>query len=249
MTNFPFDTKSAHRHKNSKILAGALVIVFGTLFLIERQGVAMPDWVISWKTILIAVGIVHLYKHGAKKIWGWIMLGVGVVLIVKDLHPQYVDTGLILPVIIILIGISMITKHTNLFGSKKTGHHSVWFDDEKGISSEDYVQSSTYFGGVHKNIVSKSFKGADFTTAFGGIEINLMKADMQEPAKIKASTYFGGMVLIVPNNWQIQSDITTIAGSVEDQRSLPSDVAFDPNKVLILEGTCLFGGVEIRSYS
>ncbi len=240
------------RHRKSKVLAGALIIGFGVAFLLLRMGVAVPSWIFSWKTILIAVGSVLLYKHNFRSFPGFILIGIGSIFLINEIQPHTVDTKLILPVIVISFGVMMIGKATNLFGSKKKGRHrrhrTTMFDDDKEISSDDFIQATTFFGGVTKNVVSKNFKGADFTTAFGGTEINLTRADIQEPITINASTAFGGVTLIVPSNWQVKSDITTIFGAVEDQRTMISDVEHDPEKTVTLTGSCFFGGVEIHSY-
>ncbi|MFT6983246.1 MAG: putative membrane protein [Crocinitomicaceae bacterium] len=122
------------------------------------------------------------------------------------------------------------------------------FDEEIDQSSEDFVKSTTLFGGVKKSIVSKTFKGANFDTKFGGTEINLSQADIQQPVVIHSTTALGGLKIIVPSNWQVKSEISAIFGSVEDKRAPISDLSRDPNKVLILKGNCTFGGVEIISY-
>jgi hypothetical protein len=51
----------------------------------------------------------------------------------------------------------------------------------------------------------------------------------------------------VPSNWLVKPQIAAVFGGVEDKRSVQNAV-FDPNKVLILDGTSIFGGIEIRSY-
>ena len=244
------DKDRATRHRQSKILAGLFIITFGVLFLLERQGMPIADWVVSWKTIVIAAGIVTLFKHKFRHFFGYALIIVGGAFLINDFQPGTVDKNLILPVVVILFGVMMIGKSINVFGSKKKGrrHRTTLFDDDKEISSDDFIQATTFFGGVTKHVVSKDFKGADFTTAFGGTEINLSKADIQQPVTINASTAFGGVTLIVPSNWQVKSEITTVFGAVEDQRALPSDIEHDPEKTVTLTGSCFFGGVEIHSY-
>ena len=39
--------------------------------------------------------------------------------------------------------------------------------DSKGFSSEDYIDATTVLGGIHKNILSKNFKGGDITIFHG----------------------------------------------------------------------------------
>lgn len=235
------------RERNTKIGFGILVIVYGILILLERQGTQFPEWLISWKTIMISVGVLLLYKYKLKSIYPYVLIGVGSALLINDIRPETVDRNLIFPMLAIFIGVYIVVKHLNIFGDK---HQStVIFDDERGISSDDYLKSTTLFGGVTKNVVSKNFKGAKFVTVFGGTDINLSKADIEGPIQIKSTTLFGGVTLIVPSNWEVRSQVTAIAGAVEDQRGIPSDFTFDANKILVLTGTCLFGGVEIRSYA
>lgn len=237
------------RHNQAKVLAGLFIITFGVLFLLERQGLQLGDWVISWKTILIAVGIVTLYKHNFKHFFGYVLIGVGSVFLINEYQPNTIDSKLILPVVVIMFGILMIGKATNMFGfRKKKSPRLTVFDDDREISSDDYIEATTFFGGVNKSVVSKNFQGADFTTMFGGTEINLSKADIQHPVDISATTAFGGITLIVPSNWQVNSEITTVFGAVEDQRNLAPDHQVDPEKTVTLKGSCFFGGVEIQSY-
>ncbi|OFZ61696.1 MAG: hypothetical protein A3D92_18675 [Bacteroidetes bacterium RIFCSPHIGHO2_02_FULL_44_7] len=241
------DTGYASRERNTKLLFGILVIIFGILFLMKRQGTPLPNWVISWKTIMIAAGVLQLYKHRFRSFFAYALIGVGTAMLINDFQPNTIDRKLIAPILVIFFGAFILAKHLNLLGNKKNGSTTL-FDDDREVSSEDYIKSTAVFGGVTKNVVSKSFKGAKFNTVFGGTDINLTKADIEGPIRIKSTTVFGGVTLIVPSNWEVRSEITAIAGAVEDQRGIASDVTYDPSKVVVLTGTCLFGGVEIRSY-
>jgi hypothetical protein len=57
---------------------------------------------------------------------------------------------------------------------------------------------------------------------------------------------FGGAKLIVPPHWQIRSEMVAVFGGIEDKRA-PQN-SYDEDKVVILNGTTFFGGIEIRSY-
>jgi hypothetical protein len=81
----------------------------------------------------------------------------------------------------------------------------------------------------------------------GGSEIDLTQADFTGTVKIDTTNIFGGTKLIVPPTWDVQSDVTAIFGGVDDKRQI-SGVNLDPKKILILDGTCMFGGIEIRSF-
>jgi hypothetical protein len=116
-------------------------------------------------------------------------------------------------------------------------------------NSADYIDSVTIFGGVKKNIFSKTFRGGELVTIFGGTDINLTQADVPHPIILDITQIFGGAKLIVPPHWTIKSeDIVNIFGAVEDKRPIMPENNYDPNKVLILKGTNIFGGIDIKSY-
>jgi predicted membrane protein len=113
--------------------------------------------------------------------------------------------------------------------------------------TDDIIDSTSIFGGVKKNVISKDFKGGEVTAIFGGTELNLSQADINGKVHLEINQLFGGTKLIIPSNWQVQSDTTSIFGSVEDTRS-GSGQYMDPNKVLIIDGSSVFGGISIKSY-
>jgi hypothetical protein len=58
---------------------------------------------------------------------------------------------------------------------------------------------------------------------------------------------FGGVSILVPPHWSVQNDIDGVFHSVEDNRYSNANTV-DTNKVLILQGRCVFGGIEIKSH-
>jgi predicted membrane protein len=119
--------------------------------------------------------------------------------------------------------------------------------DPLASSVEDYVDSTAIFGGIKKNIITKNFKGGEVVSVFGGTELNLTQADMQHPVVLEATQIFGGTTLIVPPHWQVKSEMVAILGGIDDKRPAMQN-GYDPNKILILKGTTLFGGLNIKSY-
>ena len=74
-----------------------------------------------------------------------------------------------------------------------------------------------------------------------------LQADINERVRIDVTTFMGGAKIIVPGSWDVQSEMVAVLGGVEDKRDLrPTNV--DPQKVLVLDGMCLMGGIEIKSY-
>ena len=117
-----------------------------------------------------------------------------------------------------------------------------------GVSPEDYLDTVSIFGGIKKNIISKNFRGGDIVTIMGGAEINLTQADIHGTVIIDITQVFGGTKLIIPPQWKVSSDLAALFGGIEDKRPLMPMGSLTEGKVLILRGTSVFGGIDIRSF-
>lgn len=132
-----------------------------------------------------------------------------------------------------------------------------WKNEQTGIKEgpdvisgdkNDFIRIDSVFSGVNRMILSKNFQGGKISCVFGGAEIDLSQADIQGTAVIKVDVVFGGLKLIVPANWGVQSYIDGAFQSVDDNRKYQSAIDIDHNKMLVLKGTAVFGGVEVKSY-
>jgi hypothetical protein len=131
--------------------------------------------------------------------------------------------------------------------STNVGGNLLQSDIKEEHTQDDYIDSTCIFSGAKKVILSKNFKGGDMVNIFGGCEIDLTQADMTSPAILEVTAIFGGATLIVPSNWAIKSEAVTIFGGIGDKRRI-MPMTDGPTKTLILKGTMVFGGMEIRSY-
>jgi predicted membrane protein len=242
------DENMEKNHRNSKVVGGLIVIAAGVLILLNQMGFSFPPFLLSWKMILIAVGFVMLIKHNFQKTSAYVLIAIGTVFILNDFFPNIIETRFFWPILIIGIGISMIFKNGNLFDKKKpTSIESP--EDLSEVNSEDYVKSASLFSGITKKVVSKNFKGATISSVFGGNEINLSQADFTGEAVIDITCVFGGVTLIVPSHWKVKSDLTSVFGGIDDQRPSMVLESISEDKVLVLKGACVFGGIEIHSYN
>lgn len=264
-------------HRRGKIMGGLLIVAIGSLFLARELGAEIPVWIFSWKMLLIGIGIVMAVKHKFLHP-GWIILvGIGGAFLLNDLYPEMNIKPIVWPVVLIMLGLFIIFKPRRRYGhrmyrhwkrhathhsrhreywEKKYGHygrHGVPnASDYSGCSSEsneDFLESTTIFAAVKKNVISKTFKGGEVTNVFGGSELNLLQADIDGTANLEITQVFGGTTIIVPANWEVKSELmVTVLGHVEDKRPVQPNVAVESPKILRLTGTTVFGGIEIKSY-
>ncbi len=112
---------------------------------------------------------------------------------------------------------------------------------------EELVNATAIFSGVRKTINSKQFLGGDIVSVFGGVEINFLNCDMKAPVVLDVTTFMGGVKLIVPQNWIVKNEVSVLFGGVEDRRPI-MQVNDDSQRVLILKGIAIMGGIDLRSF-
>lgn len=241
--------------KRARIASGIFIILFGTLFLLHRLKFHIAPYLFSWQMIIIAVGIVALIRHKFKKLFGYIIISVGLLFLLQSWYPDSINKDIILPIAVILIGLAIIFKKRNhRFRNKRRFTPEEWrklHDTARygDPTSDDYLDCVNFFGGLKKNVTSQSFKGADLVTICGGTDLNLTNANFEDKVVLDISCVFAGTTLSIPNNWQINSDITTVFGGIEDKRPIDLVENSENKKVVVLQGTCFFGGIEINSFS
>jgi predicted membrane protein len=234
-------------------------VLFGSLYLVKELGGVIPDWILTWQTMLIAIGLVAGVKSNFKR-WGWLIpVFIGSAFLISDFNPELNIRPIVWPIVIIVIGLVMIFKPKRRFNKNrwerwqnyqnvhtyKGGENSCYA--ETVTSGEDHINSTTFMGGIKKNIISKNFKGGEITNILGGAEYNLSQADFTEAVTLEINQVFGGTKLIIPSHWEIKSELVAVLGGIDDKRPIYTNLANSDHKIMILRGTTIFGGIEIRS--
>lgn len=240
------EEKSSTRIFTGRFFAGLVLVVVGSLLLAREMGVYFPRWFFSWEMLLIAFGVFTGARHSFRS-WGWLIpIVIGVAFLADDLAPDLELRHFIWPAIFIGIGLIMILR------PRRSNENKFWEGIPRetavvtGTSEDDTLDAVSIFGGTKKNIISKNFRGGEAVTFFGGTDLNLTQADINGVVVLDLTQVFGGTKLIVPSSWKIQSEVVTVFGGLDDKRNI--SVPADSNKVLLLRGTCLFGGIDIKSF-
>ncbi|MEO7922923.1 MAG: LiaF domain-containing protein [Chitinophagaceae bacterium] len=243
------------RRGQGHVWTGVFILLIGVAALVKASVTDLPDWVFSWQMFLIVLGFFLGLKHGFKGGAWFILIIVGGAFLVRDIYPDLEIRRYIWPIVLMFVGAMLIFRPRGRSyrcrdGQKKnpsSGIEEATLVDESHDIKDDYVDSTSFFGGTKKNIISKNFKGGDLVSIFGGTELDLTRADFNGTATLDLTTIFGGTKLIVPSNWTIKSEVVTIFGGMEDKRNMQA-VTDNSEKILVLDGTVIFGGIEIKSY-
>jgi len=251
------------RNERSRVWTGVFFLVLGALLFTKTAGLILfPSWFFTWPVLLIAIGLFVGIKHGFTTPGPFIMILIGTIFLTDRVTDDIHLRPYMWPIIFVAAGLFIILR------PKKSRCRREWRNDnytgeqpsfttpaneetkpgwESSVNDQsDAIDITAVFGGVKKKVLSKHFKGGDIVAIMGGTEINLLQADFKGRIIVDTFTMFGGTKLIVPNDWDVQSQVVAIFGGVDDKR--PPATNYDPSKVIILEGTCIFGGIEIRNF-
>lgn len=268
MENSEIRSKSS---QTSKKIVGSIVLLVGVVLLLKEMHVDLPSWLISWPMLVVVIGIGQGFKHRFQNI-GWIFIVlVGAAFLVERIAPDSSASQYTWPIILIGLGVFFIFgKGLNKNECKRrrrwqqqygkyfeegdiTNPQTEKNEDPTGkcgdyqSAGEEYIDSTSVFGGTKKKILSKSFKGGDVTNIMGGAELNFYHADIQGVAVLDVVQIFGATKIIVPPSWEVVTEMAVVFAGIDDKRSL-NQVLTDKSKVLVIKGASIFGGIDIRNF-
>jgi predicted membrane protein len=228
-----------------KSIIAILLIVAGVLLMLQTFDViefSLSHYIFSWKTLLIAIGIVILGSN-QHRTTGYVLIGLGLVFWLPSITGFDIRLSQVFwPALLIGIGLVIISRRG------RHNKYDVRSVNPDGSYNSDYVDDISILGGGMKRFSSQNFKGGTITAIFGGSEIDLTSAEIApEGSVLDVFTMFGGTKLIVPGHWQVKSDVISLFGGFNDKRHIKPEVAIE-NKLVLIKGFVMFGGVEVKSY-
>lgn len=234
---------------DSRIIVGFIFVLIGAYLLLYNLNLLpffLPSYVLSWKTLLIAIGLLLVGTRDNKG-GGITLIVVGGVFLVADILDLTIgqlisEVWLFWPAIFIIIGLSLLLRRSR---EKKTENADGFRSYE---SDEDYFEVSAILGGNKKIAYSNNFRGAKVTSVLGGTDLNLLNAKLAPGRhEIDVFAFMGGATIILPNDWNVKLDVTPIAGGVDDKRTFPQTFIPNADTEVIVKGVVLFGGIELKS--
>lgn len=222
------------KQNRGKLIVGLILVILGTLIFLDNNeaiSINIPDYVFSWKVLLIFIGTMLLLGSGNKTA-GSILIFIGAI----SLLPEF------WPLILVGIGVYMLLKQT------KTGEKISKGVTGNSHSNSDSLNELFLFSGAKKIVQTDNFKGGRITSIFGGGEIDLLDCKLAPGENyLELTSIFGGSTIIVPKDWYIDLRITAFLGGFGDSRIKEPNQVYDKSKVLVITGEAIFGGGEIKN--
>lgn len=254
--------KSPSSNSRSGVV-GLILIALGTLFLLDNLDLIPYEisyYLFNWKGIMIMIGALFLSSKDNKSP-GIILIAVGGFFIMSDVLSyefdwHWYDTRkLFWPILLIVIGLVILSRKSK--SPLVSAHVFTSVEDEINTSTRgksmpndsDHINVTAVLGGGDQSITSENFQGGKVTTVMGGGTYDLSKCNLAEGTQeIDILILMGGANFIVPSDWNVRLEVTSIFGGYSDSRKLSTEDKTDATKELLIKGTVLFGGGEVKTY-
>ena len=220
------------------ILRGIILVIIGVIIGLNTIGITDIDIFFDgwWTLVIIVPCFIGLFTN-KDKTGNIIGLLVGVILLLgmQNIIDFNLIWKLLLPSIIVIIGLSLIFKNT--FNSKI--NNEIKKLNNKNTKNNEYCAT---FSGQRIDFPNEEFKGATLNSVFGSITCDLREAKIKEDVVINASSVFGGIDIIVPDDVNIKIKSNSIFGGVNNKKKNNEDKKY----TIYVNASCLFGGVDIK---
>ena len=219
-------------NKTSNIIWGLVLIVLGVIIGLNALDITNIDIFFKgwWTLIIIIPSVIGLITE-SEKTWSLIGLLVGVFLLlgVNDIISFELISKLILPLILIIIGVSLIFK--DVVSAKVK-------EEIKKAKRSNNIYSSSF--GSKTMIIEDKFIGCEVNAVFGEYILDLTKAEINDNCIIKTSAIFGEVKIKVPEKVRVQTISTSILGSTDNNKKKGD------KPVIYVQAFNLFGGTDIK---
>lgn len=259
--------------KTSNIFWGILFVTLGIIL----SGNIFWGWSISfwnwawklWPLVIIVPSCTGMIRRGfnISSLTG-ILIGVGFLLMTNDVVEGSMIRSLILPVALILIGLSIIFKSPNdkenykkreiperkepekrtyendniMYGEVENNQNYNQNNNYNKYSSEKKTEYTAIFSSGQYRFPNDEFKGTSINSIFGSVVLDLRDAIITEDVVINCSVIFAGADIYIPGNVNVKVSSVPIFGGVSNKvRNMNVT-----GPTIYINATCMFGGLDIK---
>ena len=227
----PAPAGPAALHSIGKLMAGLFFTAAGLLLTADNLGfVDAERYLRFWPGILLVVGVFKLLDPLANRIVAIGLVIAGAWLLALNLDLVRFTIFDLWPLILISVGLALLGR---AFGMKSP---------MQGASGGTLAM----FANRHVVETSQDYRGTNLVATLGGHTLDLTGANIvTAPAVIDCFAFWGGIEIIVPDDWEVVSEVTPVMAGFEAR----SGTNADPRKRVIVRGAAIMAGIDVRNAS
>lgn len=222
---------------NPRIVAGLIAMVAGILLTLDNLDLLNVDPILRlWPLVLVVFGLMRFFRSQPGRIVGLVVAGAGVWLLLFNLglHPWELDRGL--PLLLVLLGGLLIVT---AFRPRSVSRH-----DAASVEQSPTSDAFVLLGYQRFTNSSRRFEGGDLAALAGVCVLDLRQAEIEGTAVIETFAMWGGVEILVPETWTVESRVVPFPGGFSDDTRPP---AVDTGQRLLVKGYAVMGGIEVRN--
>ena len=219
---------------SSQVLIGILIAALGLLLLARTTGLYDTGPLVRYvPSVFVLIGLYAIVSSRFRNLSGplvLILFAGAVQLVVLDVISGS-DVLSLWPILLIVAGLSILAGQ---------------FRPVTRTVSASRIDAFALLGGNEQRATTETFSGGSLTALFGGVELDLRDAAIDDPpARINVTALFGGIDIAVPREWNVTVDILPVLGGVEDDRPRRDASEGHEEVDLVITGFVAFGGVSV----
>lgn len=226
------------RSRFASILWGIVFITIGIFyagdsFNLWEFRLFFDGW---WTLFIIIPCLISIVENGFGT-GNAVGLSIGILFLLSSqgIVNSRIVAKLVFPAILILIGIKIIFRDNFNKNVKKNMNIN--------INKEGRLEYTSIFSGQKEIYPNQHFSGASILAIFGGIELDLRNAIINEDIVINSTSICGGVDILVPSNVNVKiSSIPIFGGAANKARPCMNVNA----PTIYINATCIFGGLDSR---
>ena len=208
-------------------IIGILLIIVGTIlglnaFHITHINLFFEGW---WTLFIIIPSLCGIFTERDKtaSLIG-LFIGVYLLLSCQGIISFHFLWKLFLPLVLIILGIQILFK--NSFSKNNSS-----------------TKATNTFSNKKYNFDYQTYAGGNYDVSFGGMTLDLRKANFESETMINVSVLFAGVDLYLPEDVNLQIESSSFFGGVDRHQRTNKE---SNTKIVILKAHCVFGGINIR---
>ena len=218
---------------------GLSIVAFGGILLLRNLEIIKFDsWHLFWGTVwavgLVLAGLTTIFSSNKMltRAWGLLLMATGVSIGLNTYGIIDVSIWkLFWPVVLIAVGLMMVFSIGS--GNRKKYEKSA-------SDSSDNEKVAIFYG--EESRVKGDYTGGSATAIFGGVELDLRRANIKDGTVIDIFTFCGGVSISLPDDVIVKNEVRGVLGGSEDKTVSKSSA----KKTIILRGECVLGGLEVK---